>query len=476
MAAEKNLARSLSVNFVRLTREVLAELPRSGFDLHRTVGRLRDGIWGDDLTHEEKRLRLFGPEGWDGLPMAVLAARHLWLPADRIPQTHQELADPCRWLLSRDGSELLVETFVRGWAGGETPFTALNGFVTQLWRLRESDRAFFDALVCGQHAIALEMIAMRRLSPTLDDDHALHLLFRMSMIWAAFDCQATTTRVRRSMTQPMGWLIRGIAARMTASTLATVFRPMEKALRKFLSGYRFAGQEARETVRSRLSAVADIRGRATGEADRLAAEAGGFALDIVVGQVAARSKKPSDPFLQQVAKPQTDKAYGERQISQFWFAGLLPLQVVGLVAMRMAQLEQQFPSQLHDEIHRARARNAQPMLVVPDFHDKPLSNGWKGRSRAIADALRSAVLRDADHHSVRTSRSSPTSPGNMMDGAAHDDRFILPVEQFLAQTPRYGSATQNETWKKRRRALDALDVAAGIRFRRTLSHLSVDAS
>lgn len=474
MASEKNLARYLSVNFVRLTREVLVELPRSGFDLHRTVARLRDSIWGDDLTHDEKRLRLFGPEEWDELPMAVLAARQLWLPVDKIPQTRQQLADLCRWLLSRDGSEVLVETFVRGWAGAETPFMALDSFVTQLWSVQESDRAFFDTLVRGQHAIALEMITMRRLSPALNDDQALHLLTRMTMVWAAFDCQATAARVRRSMRQPLGWLVRGSAARMTASTLATVFRPVTKALQKFLDGYRYDGQGAKKSPRSRISAVADIRDRATAKADRLGAEKGDAVLDVVVGQVAARSTEPSALFQQQVAKPQTDRAYGERQISQFWFANLLPLQILGLVAMRMAQLEQQLHAQLHDEVQRARAGNTKAVLLVPEFHDLPLRSGWRGRSRTIVDALRSAILQDPDHHSVRKSRAGTACSEDIMDGAAHDDRFILPVENFLAQTPRYVHVTEAEEWRKRRKTLEALDLAIGHRFRPTLSGFSVD--
>lgn len=96
MVAEKNLVRLLSVNLVRLAREVLLALSKTGFDLDQTVSQPRDSIWGYDLTPEQMRTLLFGPKGWDDLQMAVLTARYLELPADRLPVTREKLETLCR--------------------------------------------------------------------------------------------------------------------------------------------------------------------------------------------------------------------------------------------------------------------------------------------------------------------------------------------------------------------------------------------
>jgi len=465
MAADKNLARSLSVNFRRLTREVLVAFPRSGFDLDQTIARLRHGIWGDDLTTGQKRDALFGTRGWDDLPMAVLAARYLQFPADRLPDTRKDLADLCRWLMSRDGDETLIDTCVRGWAGGNTPLMALNGFVDELWRTREQDNEFFAAVVRGQHAAALDMIASPRLSPALDDALAIGILARMALIWAAFDCQATAARARRSMTRPMGWLIIGAGARIRASTLVSVFRPIADALRKFVGGYR-TGEVgiSSEKPRSRIPAVMDIRAIATAHAEHLDAAEGAFALDPILNKVVTRSGQSSNPFVVQVSQDRTDSAFGDRQLSQFWYAGLLPLQIVGMAAMRLAQMEQQLEPLLRDTVTRAREKGTRPRLMVPDFGDLPLLPGWKSRSRVIADALRGAVLRDVDRHSVRQSRARTAGTDEMMDGAAHDDQFIDAVQMFLAQTSRFGPVTGRHSWTERRHAFNDLDLAVGRRF------------
>jgi hypothetical protein len=191
----------------------------------------------------------------------------------------------------RDGDEELIDTCVRGWAGGDTPLTTLNGFIDEMWDAQRADPEFFAAVVRGQHAIALEMIAERRLSSEFDDDGAISILTRMALIWAAFDCQATTARARRSMTRPMGWLINGAAVRMRASTLVAVFRPVGDALRKFVDGYTTSedADGTRAKPRSRLLAVMDIRAKAKTHASDLDAAKGAFVLDTVLGEVAARS-------------------------------------------------------------------------------------------------------------------------------------------------------------------------------------------
>lgn len=469
MAVEKNLARFLSVNFVRLTREVLAAVSRSGFDLDQTVKRLRDAIWGDDLTAEEKRALLFGTKAWDDLPMAVLAARYLTLPTDRIPGTREDLFALCRWLMSRGGDDTLIDTCVRGWAGRETPPNALNRFTDELWNARREDPAFYAAVVRGQHQVALEMIAERRLSFRLDDDLAISILTRMALIWAAFDCQATTARARRSMTKPLGWLINGEAVRMRAATLVAVFRPVDAALRKFLDGYTVQEDATgtRAKPKSRLLAVMDIRARAKDHATLLDATQGAFALDAVLKEVVARSTQSDDPFLEQVGKEKTDRAFGKQQMSQFWYAGLLPIQIVGLVAMRLAQMEQQLQNLLHDAVAQTRRAGINPQVMVPDFHDIPLRLGWKRRARSLTDALRGAVLHDADRHATRKARARAAGSDEMWKDAANDDQFIDAVQLFLGQTGRYGPVTGRATWADNRRAFDDLDVAIGRRFNAT---------
>lgn len=318
----------------------------------------------------------------------------------------------------------------------------------------------------GQHALALAMIAERRVSPVLDDEGAIRILTRMALIWAAFDCQATAARARRTMTNPMGWLVNGAAVRMRASTLVSVFRPIDRALRQFVDAYRTSGDGggAQTRPKSRLSAVQDIRARAADQASHLHATDGPFALDTVVREARVRSIQTANPFFEQVRQDKTDGAFANQQMSQVWYADLLPLQIVGLAAMRLVQMEQQLGTLLRGAIARAREADAQPQVLVPDFHDFTLRPSWKGRSRALADALRSAVLQDADHYSVRRSRARVSGAGETSEHPGHDDQFIDAVSLFLTKTGRSRPVDNTPAWIMRRRVFEQLDVAVGKRF------------
>lgn len=105
------------------------------------------------------------------------------------------------------------------------------------------------------------------------------------------------------------------------------------------------------------------------------------------------------------------------------------------------------------------------------FHDLTLRPGWKGRSRALADALRGAVLQDTDRYSVRKSRARASGAGETSEHAGHDDQFIDAVSLFLAQTGKPALAVDRPSWIMRRRVFEELDVAVGKRFATVLETL-----
>lgn len=463
MKADKNLARYLSVNVVRLAREVLADFPRSAADLDRLINRLHAEARGDHLTQADKRAFLFGEGVLDDLPLAVLDARYLPLTDERLPQSADELAALCRWLMSRSGDTALCDTLVRGWAEGATPHDALKEFVERMWATRQHHRDFFEAVVTGRHHKALVSITEGDVAG-LGDEKAIWLLTRMALIWAGFDCQATTARVRRSMTRSLGWLIRGEGQRIKAATVLAVLRPIAALTAKFLVAYKTASDERGTSgLKSRQTDIIDIRQRAGTFASDLERREGKFALDDIVCAVRERWGSTADALVRQAKQDQTEATLGRQQACQLWYAGLSPLEAVGLVAMRLAQMEQLLKGQIRKAIEDGRRRQCAPILFVPDFYPDDLRAGWKGRTRVIVDALRSATLKDPDLHTKRLSRAHRTGKGKMLEGAANDDSYIGTVTTFLAHTGRYGCIWDQEGWRKRRRAFDDLDLIIGNR-------------
>jgi hypothetical protein len=464
--ADKNLARYLSVNVVRLAREVLADFPRSAADLDRLISRLHAEARGDHLTQAEKRALLFSEASLDDLPLAVLDARYLPLTDERLPQSADELAALCRWLMSRCGDTVLCDTFVLGWAAGATPHDALKEFVDRMWATRLHHRAFFEAVVTGRLHKALLAISDGDVAG-LGDERAIWLLTRMALIWAGFDCQATTARVRRSMTRPLGWLIRGEGQRIKAATLLAVLRPVSALTGKFLAAYKTAPDERSTSgFKSRQADVIDIRRRAGAIADDLERREGKFALDDIVCAVRKRWGSTADALVRQAQQNNAEDTLGRQQACQLWYAGFSPLEALGLVAMRLAQMEQLLEGRIREAIEDGCRCQCAPIFFVPDLYPDDLRAGWKGRTRAIVDALRLAVLKDPDLHTRRLSRARRAGMGGIFEGAANDDTYIEALTKFLEHTGRYGQVWDHDSWRERRRVFDTLDLAINERVGR----------
>jgi hypothetical protein len=217
-------------------------------------------------------------------------------------------------------------------------------------------------------------------------------------------------------------------------------------------------------LKSRQTDIIDIRQRAGAFASELEQREGKFALDDIVRAVRERWGSTSDALVRQAQQKQTEATFGRQQACQLWYAGLSPLEAVGLVAMRLAQMEQLLEGRILKAIEDGRHRQSAPILFVPDFYPDDLRDRWKGRTRAIVDSLRSAILKDPDLHTKRKSQAHRYGRGKMLEGAANDDRYVVAVTAFFAQTGSYVQILNQECWRKRRQSLEELDIAIRRRF------------
>lgn len=464
MPVPKKPRRFLGVRFPFLIKAILEELPRSEADLDRLVGALRDKIWGADLTADQKSALLFGQEPWDALPMAVMSARYLPLPKDLLPETQEDLHTLCSRLLCREGDHDLQSLFVAGWGDKAGYHQDFENFVRDLFELRDVAPTFYQATVSGDHGHALKLI-IEGLPKSTTDAHALRLLTRMALIWAAFDCQATTARVRRSMRKPLGWLLAGEAKQVTAGALVAVFRPLERVHRKLLAHYRSrgdvspdsrtGGRLAKAKTRIRHDAVMTARAKALTHAEQIERGEGDFAMDDVVDGLTLSE----NPFTTQLRQERTDEAFGRMRMSELWWHGLTPIQIVGFVAMRLTQLEQQLEHRLRTALTDGRLSTGATNFVMPDFDETRMRWGWKARCLTVAAALREAILHDPDLYSKSEARTIDDR-----SHATNDDGFTNKVLKFLENAGRHGSSATRNVPDDRERSVVNLDLAVNWRF------------
>ncbi len=466
MGRNKNLIRFLGVNLVGITRDVVADVPRSGPEIERIVSRWHARLIGADLDDAGTARLLFGRDGWNRIPRAVLEARHLPLPADMVPTTRDDLHSVLMRLLSRDGDTALPDdmarAFISGWSEGRLATDAVTTLVDELWLVRQSHDGFYRALVSGRHGTALELIASHGLPRTIKDHLAISLLVRMALVWSAFDCQAITALTRWSMKRPLGALIQGAGAKVGTATLVGLFRPAYLALEKIVAGYRYAadGDAAKPVPRLRSDVVTDIRSKAALSAASIEQRHGLFALDAAMAYVARQMRERPGPFWRAL-RGEEGTPVPNQPMSGTWFAGLTPVETIGLTAMRHVQLEQQIDELVRSAIEHARTSGMRPPISLPRLSPEALRSGWKTRARLLGDCLRQTILQDADSRSRWMARK-PGTDGDYYRG--HDDAFTDAVIAFLNDTNQVSSPTDNALAWEKRQALHHLDLRLEARF------------
>lgn len=129
------------------------------------------------------------------------------------------------------------------------------------------------------------------------------------------------------------------------------------------------------------------------------------------------------------------------------------------VAMRLTQMEQVLERSMRQAVEVVRQRQCVLTLVMPVFSLRS-ARGWKERAWAFVDALRVAILKDPDLHTVWRWRARVIGADGMLEGVANEDWYIAAVTAFLEPTGFYQPITGQVSWRDRRRASGELNLSA----------------
>lgn len=461
---DKNLARNIRVAFAKLSAEVAKARPRSLAAALALQDLLRDKIWGNDLTPDERQERLFtfNPKDsrpWDKLEMAVLDSRCLPLPESKLPNTQDELVELCTNLLDRTGDFHMLAHFVEGW-GDELPAGALKMFCDQLWHTKVNDYDFYRAVVMGMHGAAVAYLG-KQIPRGHTAESAIRLIYRMALIWCAHDVQATAARARRSMTKPLGWLLAGTGRRMRAGTVLAICRPVYKILTEHTGRYR-TNEEIRggkkEARPSRHEDVKTIKAKVEPSlADRPARVVSTRReRDGLLMAIRRFIETQDNLFWNELRKEKTSPEIANLQISQLWYSGLTPLQMIAVSVVRLIQMEAILESRIAS-MHNYPVGGVTISPPVLHFRKEELPVNWRKRALLLIDDLRRVILDDPDHE---TRRDEDDLPGHI------NDDFLDAALKFFEEVASEPLPNDPSALKGARRTLATLNVCAAVRLAR----------
>lgn len=424
----KNLARNLPLNTAQLTREVQADPPTTRALVWALAHRLRDAIWGEDLTQSDHQIQLFSTTRWHDLKMATMDRRYLPLPSRLVPTSEKQLREFCQSLLSRDGDWPMRQHFLEGWGSDST---SLDRFCRELWATRANDPDFYQQTVSGDHRAALDYLGRRANSRALRSTDGVRLLTVMALIYSAHDGQAAGGRAHRAITRPLGWLLQASAARMTAGTIFAVFRPIYKITGLLFGRVRTVDEAVagkREGKPTRHDVVATVREQSEPLRTRANLKTMTRAdRDTLLVALAHDHASKSDEFWDELRLKKASGKYTHKRMTQVWYSELTPIQVVALPVLRLIQAEACLQQQIEAAVRRSG--KSKP-LKLPPFDPVALPVGWKTRAKLLVDDLRRIILQDCDHRSFRKARRKKGVEVDMT-APPNDDTWLDEVAEFL---------------------------------------------
>lgn len=463
----RNFARNIPRNFKRLAKIVIEHRPSSTRGLLWVRGRLYAQIWGDNLNSEKRQAQLFAFEPWDKLKMAVMDSRDLPLPDQMVPNSAADLIELCSKLLDRSDDGYLRTHFVAGWAGVELGFEGaqLKAFCEQLWQTKANDPDFYRLVVKGDHGSATAYLTRRRIPVGLTAESAIRLIYRMELIWCAHDVQASAGRAARSMRGAFSWLHSSVEGeRMRAGTPIAVWRPVYNMLTENPKRYR-TNEEARggkaEAKPTRHDDVKNIKAAVEPILQReMLKNIPRKDRDHLLVELRDLAENQDDIFWNEVRKDQTSEEIANLQMSQIWYRGLTPLQMISLAVVRLIQMEAVLEKRIAS-MHRYPGNTDAFYPPVLAFNQSELPKNWRKRAAQLVDDLRRTILDDCDHGSRNV---------EVKEGAgvtSHSDDYLIEALRFLEEAnhePLPNDPLLPLTGKRRTASL--LDVATVTRMAR----------
>lgn len=459
----KNLARNLTPNWAKIAREVMIALPKTLTDMLNVVRFLRNDILGENTSSQKRQKLLYSFGPWEKLKSAVLDARLEPLPQEFTPKSEAELHAFCLKLLDRTGDFPLRKHFVEGWCGKLNALSALEEFSAKLWATRRNDPEFFDATVRGFHGTAARYIVRKRVPLGLTRDQAIDLIFRMALTWSAHDVQATTARALLVMTRPFGWLIFGSAKRMTAATVFSIWRRPYEILNLNFNWHRTnleaqAGKPAGKP--SRHDEVITIKAEVEPFLDRsLLLDVKRSERDAAVGTALKGVETIENGFWDELRNP--TGRYDGMQMSEVWYHGLTPLQMIGLGVVRLIHAETVLRDRIEAVLEAEERGKPMPATELLPHSEQALPRGWEVRSRLLVDDLRRVILSDSDLHSRR-----PDDEKLEASAPSKNSDHIKAALQFIESAMKEPMPSDLNESDGKRNTLAKLSIATAVRFQR----------
>ncbi|MXO65957.1 hypothetical protein [Altericroceibacterium endophyticum] len=463
----RNFARNVPRNLKRLAKTVIKYRPISRRGLLNVRDWLFAEIWGENLSSEKRQAQLFSFEPWDKLKMAVMDSRDLPLPDNIVPDSAAGLLELCKKLLDRSDDGYLRTHFVTGWAGVEHGFedAELRAFCEQLWQTSANDPDFYRLVVRGDHGSATAYLTKHRIPVGLTAESAIRLIYRMELIWCAHDAQASAGRAARSMKGAFSWLHSNVEGeRMCAGTPIAIWRPVYQMLTENTDRYR-TNEEARggkaEAKPTRHDDVKNIKAVVEPTLQReMLRDISRKDRDHLLADVRDLAESQDDIFWNEIRKDKTSEEVANLQMSQIWYRGLTPLQVISLAVVRLIQMEATLEKRIASMYRHTGSTDAfyPPVLA---FSQSELPENWRKRAVQLVDDLRRTILNDCDHGS----RNEEVREGAGV--TSHSNDYLDEALRFLEeanQEPLPNAPSLPLTGKRRTASL--LDVAAETRMAR----------
>lgn len=163
-----------------------------------------------------------------------------------------------------------------------------------------------------------------------------------------------------------------------------------------------------------------------------------------------------DLFWTELRKEKTSPEIANLQISQLWYSGLTPLQMIAVSVIRLIHMEAILESRIAS-MHKYPIGGETISPPLLHFRKEELPDNWRKRALLLVGDLRRVILDDPDHE---TRRDEDDLPGHL------NDEFLDAALAFFGEVASQPLPNDSSGLKGARRTLASLNVCAAVRLAR----------
>ncbi|WJY19692.1 hypothetical protein QQS45_05605 [Alteriqipengyuania flavescens] len=369
------------------------------------------------VSNDDKASAIFSPtlKAITDLPIGLLTEKECMLPRALVPSGFSEILRHCRRMISVSGDKSYIAYAVAGWktcsvdraafrkmqvTAQQNALRHLDAHARALAQIEADHPKLFEAILCGRHKTALDLLSQRTPESVLKPHHIRAVIAEHGLIYCLHDLQLIAARAHAAEANPFESLASSTMIQMKPENIANQSRRQAATLNSLLAQYATLSEELggklppeeipdRESLRSLAN---QVRYEAKKTGTNLLSHRS--QIDDLIRFMRNNPVSKNLTYLAILHQPVSRNGMAT-SFNAFWFSGLSATQTVSVAILRYLQAEKTIKMLIEERDPRS-VRPLREHTAMPAYELSPKAPDTFREAQDLLFMLRQNILHDKD--------------------------------------------------------------------------------